>query len=60
MDKAWDVLQELGAIDADGCLTALGRHIVRDCSCVSCVHCLTSRHALCIVNATRGFTTWEG
>lgn len=27
MDKAWDVLQELGAIDADGCLTALGRHI---------------------------------
>lgn len=27
MDKAWDVLEELGAIDADGRLTALGRHI---------------------------------
>lgn len=27
MDKAWDILEELGAIDADGRLTALGRHI---------------------------------
>ncbi|KAG1839236.1 P-loop containing nucleoside triphosphate hydrolase protein [Suillus subalutaceus] len=27
MDKAWNVLEELGAIDADGHLTALGRHI---------------------------------
>ncbi|KAG2088237.1 P-loop containing nucleoside triphosphate hydrolase protein [Suillus cothurnatus] len=27
MDKAWNVLEELGAIDADGRLTALGRHI---------------------------------
>ncbi|KAG1766414.1 P-loop containing nucleoside triphosphate hydrolase protein [Suillus occidentalis] len=27
MDKAWDILEELGAIDADGRLTAFGRHI---------------------------------
>lgn len=27
MDKAWNVLEELGAIDADGHLTALGRHV---------------------------------
>jgi hypothetical protein len=60
MDKAWNVLEELGAIDADGRLTALGRHIVRDCSRVSCVHCLTDRHAIFIVNATRGFATREG
>lgn len=35
MDKAWNVLEELGAIDADGHLTALGRHIVRDHSHIS-------------------------
>ena len=29
MDKALSVLEELGAIDANGSLTALGRHIVR-------------------------------
>ncbi|KDQ63105.1 hypothetical protein JAAARDRAFT_119492 [Jaapia argillacea MUCL 33604] len=27
MDKAWSVLEDLGAIDEDGGLTALGRHI---------------------------------
>ncbi|OJA10313.1 hypothetical protein AZE42_05191 [Rhizopogon vesiculosus] len=27
MDQAWNVLEELGAIDVDGRLTALGRHI---------------------------------
>lgn len=30
MDKAWTVLEELGAVDEDGKLTALGRHIVRE------------------------------
>jgi HrpA-like RNA helicase len=29
MDKALEVLEDLGAIDARGSLTALGRHIVR-------------------------------
>lgn len=29
MDKALSVLEELGAIDVNGSLTALGRHIVR-------------------------------
>lgn len=43
MDKAWDILEELGAIDADGRLTALGRHIVRIYSLVSFVHDLTNR-----------------
>jgi HrpA-like RNA helicase len=28
MDKAWTTLEELGAIDQDGKLTALGRHMV--------------------------------
>jgi len=28
MEKAWSVLEELGAVDPDGNLTALGRHIV--------------------------------
>lgn len=28
MEKAWCVLEELGAVDADGRLTALGKHIV--------------------------------
>ena len=27
MDKAWTTLQELGAIDKEGKLTALGRHM---------------------------------
>ncbi len=29
MDKALSVLEELGTIDQDGRLTALGRHLVR-------------------------------
>lgn len=29
MDKALSVLEELGALDQDGRLTALGRHMVR-------------------------------
>jgi HrpA-like RNA helicase len=29
MENAWSTLEELGAIDQDGNLTALGRHIVR-------------------------------
>ena len=28
MEKAWSVLEELGAVDPDGNLTALGRHMV--------------------------------
>jgi hypothetical protein len=28
MEKAWSVLEELGALDPDGNLTALGRHMV--------------------------------
>ena len=28
MKKAWSVLEELGAVDPDGNLTALGRHMV--------------------------------
>lgn len=27
MDKAWTTLQELGAVDKEGKLTALGRHM---------------------------------
>lgn len=30
MDKAWYILQELGAVDTDDNLTALGRHMVRE------------------------------
>lgn len=30
MEKAWSTLEELGAVDQDGKLTALGRHMVRD------------------------------
>ena len=29
MEKAWSVLQELGAVDENDKLTALGRHLVR-------------------------------
>lgn len=28
IDKAWKILEEIGAVDEDGHLTALGRHIV--------------------------------
>lgn len=30
MEKAWSILEELGAVDEGGRLTPLGRHIVRD------------------------------
>lgn len=61
MDKAWNVLEELGAIDADGRLTALGRHIVRD-------HTRAHSHVFhanlyictCLVNAPCGFATGKG
>lgn len=29
METAWSILEELGAVDLDGRLTALGRHMVR-------------------------------
>ena len=32
MEKAWSVLEELGAVDPDGNLTALGRHMVSSSS----------------------------
>lgn len=32
VDKALDILEELGAVGPDGELTALGRHMVRDTS----------------------------
>jgi len=28
MERAWSVLEELGAVDEEGRLTALGRHLV--------------------------------
>jgi len=31
MEKAWSILEEIGAVDQAGKLTALGRHIVRTC-----------------------------
>lgn len=31
MDKAWTTLQELGAIDKESKLTALGRHMASPC-----------------------------
>jgi HrpA-like RNA helicase len=57
MDKAWNVLEELGAIDADGRLTALGRHIVRDRSHVS-----HAEFHICsrLVNAPCGLATGKG
>jgi len=39
MEKAWSILEELGAIDEQGKLTALGRHMV--CSMESFVFFLT-------------------
>ncbi len=32
MEKAWSVLEELGAVDPEGNLTALGRHMVSSSS----------------------------
>lgn len=50
MDKALSVLEELGAIDAGGALTALGRHIV----CSSITQLLQPNEPFFIVNASRG------
>jgi HrpA-like RNA helicase len=61
MDKAWNVLEELGAIDADGRLTALGRHIVRDRS-HDRSHASHAESHICsrIVNAPCGLATGKG
>ena len=45
MDKALEVLHELGALDGKGKLTALGRHLV----CI--LYTMLSRHALILGDA---------
>lgn len=37
MERAWSVLQELGAVDQDDKLTALGKHIVSPYAYAQCL-----------------------
>jgi HrpA-like RNA helicase len=41
IDRAWKNLEEIGAVDEDGHLTALGRHIVSNLESIVSIHYLT-------------------
>ena len=41
IDRAWKTLEEIGAVDEDGHLTALGRHIVSNLELLVSIHYLT-------------------
>ena len=56
MEKAWSILEELGAVDEGGKLTPLGRHMV----CETITFTPVKLTIMCTVNATYRSSTRKG